>query len=223
MKFAYPDMQAVSVDGLRLYGTPQDNYYPSITTVLGHTQSEEKKQSLAEWQRSVGIEQAEQIVQQAAADGTAVHLLAERFLNNQQLVMPGEEFSKSVLGMFNALKTKFKKIDEVWGQEVALYSDRLQVAGRCDLVAVYRGQPCIVDFKTSRSFKDSERIVDYKLQLCAYAEFHNEMFGTEISTGVILMTSCGGFPQEFTVNLKEWTGALEQRVAQFYENLAHVA
>jgi genome maintenance exonuclease 1 len=54
-------------------------------------------------------------------------------------------------------------------------------------VGVWKGQPAILDFKQSNRPKKREWIEDYFLQLAAYAAAHNEMHGTEIDTGVILM------------------------------------
>jgi genome maintenance exonuclease 1 len=87
----------------------------------------------------------------------------------------------------------------VWGQECALYSPSLEVAGRCDLVGKYKGIPVIVDFKTAGRVKGHKDIGDYKLQLAFYACAHNEMFGTNIRDGVILMVAQTGFPMEFNV------------------------
>ena len=60
---------------------------------------------------------------------------------------------------------------------------------------------------------------DYRLQLTAYALMHNELFGTDIEQGVILMTSDGGFPQEFKVNLLEYVEPLVERIQLFYDRL----
>jgi genome maintenance exonuclease 1 len=44
-----------------------------------------------------------------------------------------------------------------------------------------------MDFKQTNKPKRREYIEDYFLQLCAYAQAHNEMHGTDIRRGVILM------------------------------------
>jgi genome maintenance exonuclease 1 len=45
----------------------------------------------------------------------------------------------------------------------------------------------ILDYKQSNKPKKREWIDDYFVQLCAYAEAHNELHGTKIRKGVILM------------------------------------
>lgn len=215
MKFDYPDLTAESVEGMRLYKTPDGNYYPSVTTVLGGTQPEEKTKALANWANAIGQVNAKKITQAAADRGTAVHLMIERHLEGKQPFSPGE-FEQPWINSFNALKLKLKNIEEIWCQEAALYSDILGIAGRVDCIGIYKGKEAIIDFKTSSKLKSDKDIEDYRFQLCAYACMHNEMFGTDINHGVILMTSDAGFPQEFTVDLTAYVEPLIERVDRFY-------
>jgi ATP-dependent exoDNAse (exonuclease V) beta subunit len=205
---------------MRFYETTGGRYYPSITTILGGTISEEKSQALKKWQTSLGADVAQKKTQEAADRGTAVHLLAERYLKKEELIQPGETFSPADVNSFNALKLKLNKVEEVWGQEVPLYSDLIEVAGRCDLIGLYKGKPSIIDFKTSTRLKNDSQIDDYKLQLCAYSIMHNEMFDTDIVDGTILMTSSGGFPQEFHVDLLDYVEPLCARIDKFYQKLS---
>jgi hypothetical protein len=48
----------------------------------------------------------------------------------------------------------------------------------------------IMDFKQSNKPKKVEWIEDYKLQLCAYAEAHNEVYGTNYSLRVWCLMCC---------------------------------
>lgn len=202
---------------MRVYETPEGNFYPSITTMLGKTMDEEKSKSLQKWQQALGS-LATKKTQDAADHGTAVHLLIERYLKKEELFQ-GDKFSQQNINAFNALKLKLNKIQEIWGQEVALYSDTLGLAGRCDCIGVYDDMECIIDFKTSGKLKGQKDIEDYRFQLTAYAVMHNEMFGTNITKGVILMTSEMGFPQEFKVNLSDYIEPLNERVKKFYSTL----
>jgi hypothetical protein len=76
--------------------------------------------------------------------------------------------------------------DEFWGTEVPLYFPHIY-AGTTDCVGVHKGASAILDFKQSNKPKKTEWITDYFLQLAAYAEAHNEVYGTNINKGVILM------------------------------------
>jgi genome maintenance exonuclease 1 len=212
--FSYREFDTISYDNMRLY-VIDGEYYPSITTVLGKTISKEKMDSLENWKLSIGEENANEIVNEAARNGTNVHLLIERFLMGEDL--RPDEFTKEQINGFNSLKINLSKISEVWGQEVPLYTKVLGIAGRCDCIGVYEGRPSIIDFKTSRKIKKEDDIEDYFLQLTAYATMHNEMFSTNIKHGVILMSSALGFPQVFKKELSFYYDKLKNRVNSFYQ------
>lgn len=216
MKFQYEDISTVSHNGQRWYDTPY-GYYPSITTILGLTETPEKKASLKRWQDALGA-QAAVISKAATTRGTNTHLLAERYLKKEKLDAPidGVAVSSADLQTFNALKTKLDKIDEVWGQECALYSKELELAGRCDLIGTYKGIPAIIDFKTASRVKGHKDIGDYKCQLAFYATAHNEMFNTTIEDGFILMIAETGFPMEFKVKIADHMPELKERAARFW-------
>lgn len=182
------------------------------------TEPAEKKEALKKWQESLGVQKAAEVSKKATDHGTNVHLLTERFLKGEDPLAPigGKPVPFDDINAFNALKLLLKKIDEVWGQEVPLYSTSLEVCGRCDFVGIYKGRPVIVDFKTSSRIKSKSDIHSYKLQLAFYAKAHNEMFGTDIQEGVILMVAETGFPMEFIVKLSEVETELRERCAAFW-------
>lgn len=217
MTFTYNEIETTNDLGLRWYHTP-NGAYPSITTILGTTQPEEAVKALEGWRNSLGREKAAAFTKKAADRGTNVHLLAERYLKKQEVFAPihGVPVIDSDKAAFNAIKLKLDKIDEVWGQEVPLFSRKYEVAGRCDLVGKYKGIPVIVDFKTASRVKGHKDIGDYKLQLAFYAQAHNEMFGTTITQGVIIMVAQTGFPMEFNIPLEEQYPELQKRVDAFW-------
>ena len=107
----------------RKYFTPEGNAYPSITTVLGVL----NKEGILAWRQRVGEAEANRISQQAATRGTAVHKLAEDYLDNK------EDWNKgampSNLQSFNDLKSILDHLlNNVCFQEEFLYSDRLKCA-----------------------------------------------------------------------------------------------
>ena len=213
----FPELQRVDFKGMRFYKTPQKNHYPSITTILGTTAPAEKQESLKNWQNSLGVSKAAQVTKAAAERGTNVHLLIERYLKKEDLQL--NTFNWTDVNAFKALTLKLNNIEKVIGQEVALYSDIIEVAGTCDCVGVYRNHLSIIDFKTSSRLKSEKDIFDYKLQCTFYGSAFYEMFGIEIETGVILMTADTGFPMEFTFQLKDYLQPLLERVDKFYDTL----
>lgn len=219
-KFDYPQIVSTDLNKGRVYEVKRDLFFPSITTVLGATVSEEKKQSLEKWKKSIGEEEATRILIEAGRVGTQVHLMAERFLQGLPPWTDADNFDDLAKKRFNSIKMKLKNVTCVYGQEVALYSNELCVAGRTDLVGEWKNIPSIVDYKTSRRNKDVTQIGDYKLQLMFYAHAHNEMFGTTIKNGVILMASGDSLPQQFNIDLNdELLMELKDRINLFYDKL----
>lgn len=218
MKFPYEDYPTETVLGLRWYITPA-GALPSITTILGVSESDAKKASLENWRTSLGATKAAEVSKTATELGTMVHLLSERFLKGEDVSAPvnGKPVPSTAMASFNALKLKLKQISEVWGQEQSIYSPSLEVAGRFDCIGLYQNIESVIDFKTAGRLKNRKDIEDYELQLAFYAKAHNELFGTDIKQGVILMSSAGGMPQEFKVDVVAKLAELEPRIQTFWQ------
>ena len=73
-----------------------------------------------------------------------------------------------------------------WGIEVPLYFPSIY-AGTTDGAGIHLNEQAILDYKQTNKPKRREWIDDYFMQLCAYAEAHNELHGTKIKKGVVLM------------------------------------
>lgn len=217
MKFEYKDLETISVDNRRWYHVEGDLHYPSITTILGQTQSEEKQSRLDAWRKSIGAEKADKVLKDAGERGTAVHLMCERLLQGHE--NPTEGQKDDHIRLYNSIKLHLKKVNEVWGQEVALYSHVLQVAGRTDLIGVYNGIPSIIDFKTSLRNKTDKEIEDYWVQVTFYALAHNEMFDTNIMHGVVIMAVENNLPLIFKKDLLPYVSLLADRIDKFYNSL----
>lgn len=181
-------MSRATVNDCRLYATPDGNKLPSVTTILDRTKPQEKRIALENWKKRVGHEKAQQITTEAANRGTRMHTYLEHYVINSVLKDRGTNpFGWASHAMAEAVITKgLGKVDEFWGTEVPLYFPKIY-AGTTDCVGVHQGQEAIMDFKQTNRPKKTEWIEDYFLQLAAYAEAHNEVHGTRIRRGVILM------------------------------------
>jgi len=161
------------------------------------------KQGILEWRKKVGEAEANKISQQASVRGTAVHKLAEDYLNNdpnwKEGAMPTNLFSFE-----DIKKIMDKRLDNIWMQEVFLYSDRLKTAGQVDCIAEFDGQLSIIDFKTSRKPKKEEWITSYFIQASFYAAAFYERTGIPIKQGVILITVDHHEPQVFKINTYDY-------------------
>ena len=172
--YDYPASMRSSVEGKRHYEITGEKL-PSVTTILGATQSDEKKESIAKWTARVGEDEAIRVRDQAASRGSNMHLHLERYIlgtGHKDLTDEGQ-----VAGdMAQVIIDKgLCDLSEIWGSEVVLYYP-----------------------------KRREWIEDYFMQLGAYAMAHNCVYDTEITQGVILMCTPDKYFQKFQIKGKEF-------------------
>jgi len=187
-RYNYTPLNRETIDGKRHYCLPDGTKVPSVTTILDRTKPAEAREALANWKRAVGEKRAQEITTEAANRGTRMHAYLEQYVLTTDLKpLPGNPYAHPSWFMAAEVILKgLQHVDEFWGTEVPLYYSGLY-AGTTDLIGTWKGQPAIMDFKQSNKVKKREYIGDYFLQLAAYAAAHNEMHGTNINTGVVLM------------------------------------
>jgi genome maintenance exonuclease 1 len=187
-RYNYTPLNRETIDGKRHYCLPDGSKVPSVTTILDKTKPAEAREALANWKRAVGEKRAQEITTEAANRGTRMHAYLEQYVLTTDLKpLPGNPYAHPSWFMAAEVILKgLQHVDEFWGTEVPLYYSGLY-AGTTDLIGTWKGQPAIMDFKQSNKVKKREYIGDYFLQLAAYAAAHNEMHGTNINTGVVLM------------------------------------
>lgn len=224
--------QITTPEGRRYEVEGTEVSYPSITTVLGGTAD---KSGLFEWRKRVGEEKANAISRAAAARGTSMHKLCERYLLNEDLgAMPhDEEFEQISEGdwsagqlMFTHIKPALDRMDNVRVLEGRLFSHALGVAGTVDCIAEIDGDLAVVDFKTSRRMKYKDGIEDYFLQGCFYFSAYYEMTGELPKQITILISVQDGTLCEYTIQGKEiieYTEILKKRIRHWhYKNKKEV-
>jgi len=155
---------------------------------------------IKQWKARVGEEEATRIVTEAGGLGQSMHKNLENYIVG--LPMKGNVMSQVLANLI--IKKGLHKVSEIWGSEVMLYSSGLY-AGTTDLVGVHDGIPSIMDYKNSLKDKKKEWIDDYFMQLSAYALSHNEMYGTDIQRGVVMIATRDANYQEFIIEGKEFT------------------
>jgi genome maintenance exonuclease 1 len=188
-KFDYKDLSRTTDEsGKRLYQTPDGRRVPSVTTILSATQPEEKKQALQNWRKSVGVERAQAITTEAANRGTRMHKYLEDYIRNGVISERGSNpYSWASHKMAQTvIEDGLKNVNEIWGVEIPLYFPQMY-AGTTDGCGMHMGDESILDYKQTNKPKKLEWIEDYYLQLVAYALAHNEVYGTNIRKGVVLM------------------------------------
>ena len=216
-KFQYHTLKQINLEGKRVYQTPSGDKVPSVTTILSKTKD---MTAINEWKQRVGETEAKRIVTEASGVGSAMHANLERYLIGEQRV-PGSNLVHLQANKMadQIINQALVHVNEVWGIEQALYFPGLY-SGTTDLVGVYKGQPCIMDFKQTNKPKKREWVDDYFLQLVAYAEAHNEVYGTKIREGHIFMCSRDLNYQQFDLLPSHYEYYLDMwlnRVEQYYK------
>ena len=219
-KYNYKQLTRDESTGKRLYVTPDGFKVPSVTTILDKTKPQEAREALANWRKAIGEQKAQQITTEAASRGTRMHKYLEDYIKGEPLKESvSNPYAEQSLKMAKiVIEQGFSKVDEVWGSEVPLYFPELY-AGTTDCCGIHDGEEAILDFKQTNKPKKIEYIEDYFIQLTAYATAHNEVHGTNIRKGVILMCSKDYEYQEFILEPKDfdyWTERWCQRVSEYY-------
>lgn len=229
-KYDYTPCNRETIDGKRHYCLPDGSKVPSVTTILDRTKPQEEREALNRWKKSVGEVRAQEITTEAANRGTRMHAYLEQYvLSGDMKPLPSNPYAHP--SWFMAAEVILKglcNVDEFWGVEVPLYYSGLY-AGTTDCLGVWKGKPAIMDFKQSNKVKKREWIGSYFLQLAAYAQAHNNMHGTDINTGVILMATQPKLLEDQTYSTPEylefvvegdefayWTDEWTKRVELYY-------
>lgn len=199
----------------RWYTTPEGKSYPSASSVAGIL----SRAAIAKWRQRVGAVVADKKTKAGADRGTFIHFLAEKYLldtltpEDRMGIMPHHK------ELFIQIKQALDQhISEVWCVEQALYSDRLRIAGRCDAIVLWDGVQVILDLKTAGYVKPDAWVLNYYVQVSAYAEMFEERTGIPINH-VVLLTAIEGqsFP---TISMKkkdEYLPVLDECIATYYK------
>ena len=213
----FPELEVHNIKGLRFYETPTGEKYPSITTVLGKQPGKQK--GLQEWRERVGVAQAQIISGKAARRGSVFHNIVENYLQDED-ISDFKQQNFMAWCMFGEMKSHLdEKINEVVLQEQTMFSSKFKVAGRCDLIGVYKDKLSVVDFKTTTKTKKEEWIGDYFIQCAAYASMFEEHTGMTIENIVIMMVAENGTVQIFEKKVSDYLPLLEEIMDEFYLNL----
>jgi genome maintenance exonuclease 1 len=206
------DLKAETTESGRLYATPTGERYKSITTVLGNY----NKQAIMEWRERVGAEEANKISTKAANRGTKVHKICEDYINNEIPELKMQMMMPDLKEMFFKIKPIIdEKLGDVYSQEQALYSHKLKIAGRVDLIGMWNGKLSVIDFKTSAKQKEESYIQNYFMQCTAYALMFSELTGMWIDDIVVLIATGEGEAQLFERQIHDYRKPLMQYIDKY--------
>ena len=187
------------IDGKRYYVTPGGDHYRSVTTVL----SALSKEGIDKWRDKIGHEEANRISNKASTRGTKLHNMMEDYVGNV------EDFALNKMPSTTSLFLDLQpyvdnNVEEVYGIEYSLYSDRLKAAGTYDLICMYNGKPTILDYKTANKPKQEKWIKNYFIQSTAYSMMVKERYDFDIEQIVIMIAVDNDIPQIFVKDPNEF-------------------
>ena len=173
----------------RFYKAPNGNWYPSVTTVVGHQSIE----GIRKWEKRVGWTEAEKIRRTSSWRGTKYHGIVENYIKGNLQAVKESTGLPAIL--FRAAREVLDRIDNVHVLEAPLYSDDLCVAGRVDCIAEFDDDLAIIDFKTTKELKQESWLEKYFVQEAAYAYMYWERTGVEVKKLVTLSVAEDGQTQ----------------------------
>jgi hypothetical protein len=211
------ELDAVTGDTGRLYTTPTGKKYPSITTVL----SAFSKEGILEWRKRVGEKEANRISGQASRRGEALHLVCEKYLNNELDNFQMQKMMPHIKELFLQMRPVLDvNIGKVLCLEQPLYSDELCIAGRVDCIAEWNGKLSVIDYKTASKLKEEHYIQNYFMQCSAYCEMFGEITGQTIEQIVVAVAvENETSPQIFVKQKYEYLDELKKYIRNYNEGL----
>lgn len=207
-----PECDQINLDSGRVYrvktGPDKGMVFPSVTRML----KAKSQAGLEKWRKRVGAAEANKISARATLQGTALHSLCERYIANLDLppIQPNVQVLWNHVRPWLALN-----ITRVYKQEADLYSKKLGVAGRTDLLADVGTDLCVVDFKSANQEKKKEWIEDYFIQGTFYVAALFEMTGFKAKRIVLPIIHPDGLQLEEAKPM-QYFDLLMDRVKLFY-------
>jgi ATP-dependent exoDNAse (exonuclease V) beta subunit len=208
MDLGFESLPVEQKSGLRFYKSPNDKWLPSVTTVTGWS----KRDFFKEWRTKPG-NLAES--RRCLTRGNELHQIIEDYINNKEDIFKAKQPHN--IELFNQLKPELHRIDNIYAQEVPLWSENVGLAGRVDCVAEFDGELSIIDFKGSTKTKKEEWIENYFRQATAYAIMFQEKTGIEIKNIVIMVACENGDNQIFIKKPINYVKGLYDDIKTFYE------
>jgi hypothetical protein len=207
------DAQQITLPDSRYYRR-NGKYYPSVTYVLGYYP---KGKFFENWLKQVGFA-SDYIVKKAAEEGTQVHELCEAYLNGEELKFLDDrgrpQHNPDVWQMFLRFVEFWELIQPTLIEtEVHLFSDKLKVAGTCDLIVEINNKLWLLDLKTSNQLQ-----LTYELQTAVYGQCYEECFGRKIDHyGILWLKSSKRGAKKDKMQGKGWE--IVESTRSFEENI----
>ncbi|XP_010146973.1 PREDICTED: mitochondrial genome maintenance exonuclease 1 [Eurypyga helias] len=179
----------------------QKTKMPSVTRILQQTLSPQQAFYLERWKQKMilelGKEGFEEYTKNLFLQGELFHAALESIFLAEAMATKEQREDVAVSGYLSSVQHVLRDISEVKALESAVQHESLQYLGLVDCVAKYRGQLCVIDWKTSEKPKPSlKNTFDNPLQVAAYigAINHDANYDFQVSCGLIVVAYKNGFP-----------------------------
>uniref|UniRef100_A0A8C4UKQ1 Mitochondrial genome maintenance exonuclease 1 n=1 Tax=Falco tinnunculus TaxID=100819 RepID=A0A8C4UKQ1_FALTI len=179
----------------------QKTKMPSVTHILQQTISPQQAFYLERWKQKMILELGKdgfaEYTKNLFLQGELFHAALESMLLSEEMGTKEEREDVDISGYLSSVQHVLKDISEVKALESAVQHETLRYLGLVDCVAKYRGQLCVIDWKTSEKSKPSlKNTFDNPLQVAAYigAINHDANYDFQVSCGLIVVAYKNGFP-----------------------------
>lgn len=177
---------------------------PSVTKIIGATESEDFRRVISRWRESVGATHADRVRDQGAERGSRLHNAIESIIDGDQ---PGADIPP-------ALDEFLGSCDKILGAEVPLVHQDHWYTGTADLVVIRGGQWVVVDWKTCTRPPDWTHVAKWDRQLAAYARAIAS-WGCPLPSGLVYAVPDGRDPVIYELGYQR----MHQAWLAFEENL----
>ena len=203
------ELKTETVDGKRIYETPNGDKYISITSLLSNL----SKASIQKWRERVGEDEARKITTQASRRGTSVHNICESYIKNEYGHLDGR--MPNEVDLFSSIQPLLNRIDNIHVVEGSMWSDHLKLAGRTDLIGEFDNRLSVIDYKTSSKKKTWEMCNQYFMQGTFYAIAYEKRTGIPVDTIVIIMAVENEQPLLFIEKRDRWIEPLKEIITKY--------
>jgi len=203
------ELKTETVDGKRIYETPNGDKYISITSLLSNL----SKASIQKWRERVGEDAARKITTQASRRGTSVHNICESYIKNEYGHLDGK--MPNEIDLFSSIQPLLNRIDNIHVVEGSMWSDHLKLAGRTDLIGEFDNRLSVIDYKTSNKKKTWQMCHQYFMQGAFYAVAYEERTGIPVDTIVIIMAVENEQPLLFVEKRDDWIEPLKEVITKY--------
>ncbi|XP_018023612.1 uncharacterized protein LOC108679495 [Hyalella azteca] len=156
-------------------GAPQPyKKVPSVSHILSSTMSDASLAILAKWEAQMiaklGVQGFQDYKQELFSQGSLMHRCIHTQLDQHQA--PLEQELMQLKGLWNSVQNVVAEVEQAGGVsalESSVVHPHLHYGGIIDCVAVYRGSPMVIEWKTSSKVKRTlQATYDNPLQVAAY-------------------------------------------------------